>query len=46
VVRGEIPPYALVAGNPARVVRSLKEDPPPSTADGLVEAAPTPMKSA
>lgn len=46
VVRGEIPPYTLVAGNPARIVCSLKEIPPPSTAAGLVEAAPPPMKSA
>ncbi len=40
VVRGEIPPYTLVAGNPARPVGSLKEIRSPATATGLVEAAP------
>ncbi len=40
VVRGDIPPYTLVAGNPARPVRSLKETRSPSTAAGLVEASP------
>ncbi len=40
VVRGEIPPYTLVAGNPARPVSSLKEIRSPSAATGLVEAAP------
>lgn len=40
VVRGDIPPYTLVAGNPARTVRALKEIPSPPAAAGLVEAAP------
>jgi acetyltransferase-like isoleucine patch superfamily enzyme len=40
VVRGEVPPYTLVAGNPARAVCSLRASPSPSMADGPAEAAP------
>lgn len=39
VVRGEIPAYTLVAGNPARPVRSLNEISKPPTATGILEAA-------
>jgi serine acetyltransferase len=41
VVRGEIPPYTLAAGNPARPVRSLKGTRITPAAVDLVEAVPS-----
>ena len=46
VVRGEVPPYTVVAGNPARPVGSLKEIRSPATTDGHVAAEAPPVNSA
>lgn len=42
-VLADVPPYTVVAGNPARVVRSLRDTPPPAAPATRPAAAPQPV---
>lgn len=45
VVLADVPPYTVVAGNPARAVRSLRDRPPAATSAPAPAAAPAPARA-